>query len=173
MDDLGRVMLRDRSEPMPHLFAIGEVACTGMHGANRLASNSLLEAVVYAHRAAEHLIEYPPEPYEGNHPAWRAEGLDALVEHTPLVHDRQSLLATMSQEVGIVRTHQRLRRAHRRLALLHDEIAMMWKESIPDRDIIELRNLALTGRLVVESAIKQPTNMGLHFNLDLLTDGKP
>lgn len=173
VDDLGRVMLRDRSEPMPHLFAIGEVACTGMHGANRLASNSLLEAVVYAHRAAEHLIEYPPEPYEGNHPAWRAEGLDALVEHTPLVHDRQSLLATMSQEVGIVRTHQRLRRAHRRLALLHDEIAMMWKESIPDRDIIELRNLALTGRLVVESAIKQPTNMGLHFNLDLLTDGKP
>ena len=79
----------------------------------------------------------------------------------------------MSQEVGIVRTQQRLRRAHRRLALLNEEIGMMWKESIPDRDIIELRNLALVGRLVVESALEQSANVGLHFNLDLLTDGKP
>lgn len=173
VDELGRVLLRDRSGPMPHLYAIGEVACTGMHGANRLASNSLLEAVVYAHRAAERLIQDPPAPYQGLHPAWRAEGLDALIEHTPLVHDRQSLLATMSQEVGIVRTQQRLRRAHRRLALLNEEIGMMWKESIPDRDIIELRNLALVGRLVVESALEQSANVGLHFNLDLLTDGKP
>lgn len=173
VDQLGRVLLRNRSGPVPHLYAIGEVACTGMHGANRLASNSLLEAVVYAHRAAEELITHPPKPYQGTHPNWRAEGLDALSEHTPLVHDRQSLLETMSQEVGIVRTQQRLRRAHRRLALLEEEIAMMWKESIPDRDIIELRNLALAGRLVVENALEQQTNRGLHFNLDLMTDDKP
>jgi len=144
-----------------------------MHGANRLASNSLLEAVVYAARVAEHLIAHPPATYRGVHPAWRADGLDMLVEHAPLLHDRQSLLTTMTREVGIVRTHRRLRRAKRRLALLVEEIAMMWRTSLPDRDIIELRNLALVGQLVVESAIQQPQNVGLHHNLDLIKDGRP
>ena len=96
-----------------------------------------------------------------------------LVEHAPLLHDRQSLLTTMTREVGIVRTHRRLRRAKRRLALLGEEIAMMWRTSLPDRDIIELRNLALVGQLVVESAIQQPRNVGLHHNLDLIKDGTP
>jgi len=173
VDDTGRVQLREGEGHVPHLYAIGEVACTGMHGANRLASNSLLEAVVYAARVAEHLIAHPPATYRGVHPAWRADGLDMLVEHAPLLHDRQSLLTTMTREVGIVRTHRRLRRAKRRLALLGEEIAMMWRTSLPDRDIIELRNLALVGQLVVESAIQQPRNVGLHHNLDLIKDGTP
>ena len=173
VDDIGRAQLREEDGHVPHLYAIGEVACTGMHGANRLASNSLLEAVVYAARVAEHLIAHPPATYRGVHPPWRAEGLDLLVEHAPLLHDRRSLLTTMTREVGIVRTHRRLRRAKRRLALLGEEIAMMWRTSLPDRDIIELRNLALVGQLVVESAIYQPRNVGLHHNLDLIMDDMP
>ena len=168
VDRVGRAFQQQNNEPMPHLFAIGEVACTGMHGANRLASNSLLEAVVYAHRVAQHLIDQPPETYTGTHPSWRAEGLHSLREHAPIVHDRTSLVATMSQEVGIVRSNQRLRRAQRRLMLLNEEIDRIWKASLPSRAIIELRNLALIGHLVVCNALEQTANAGLHYNVDLV-----
>ena len=172
VDEIGRAHLRHTDQPMPHLYAIGEVACTGMHGANRLASNSLLEAVVYAERVAQHLIEHPPSPYEGDHPQWRAEGLGAFKEHAPIIHDRTSLVTTMSEEVGIVRSNQRLSRAKRRLELLHSEIDLMWKTSLPTREIVELRNLCLIGHLVVEDALARQANRGLHYNVDLLKDGK-
>ncbi len=173
VDSIGRAYLQGKDEHMPHLFAIGEVACTGMHGANRLASNSLLEAVVYAHRASQHLIDHPPTTYEGTHPAWRADGLHRLREHAPIIHDRTSLVSTMSQEVGIVRSNQRLRRAQRRLALLNQEVDLIWKASLPSRAIVELRNLALIGHLVVTNALEQKENAGLHYNVDLLKDGTP
>ena len=172
VDHIGRAFQQQNDEPMPHLFAIGEVACTGMHGANRLASNSLLEAVVYAHRVAQHLIAHPPEAYNGDHPSWRADGLHILREHAPIVHDRTSLVATMSQEVGIVRSNQRLRRAQRRLILLNEEIDRIWKASLPTRDIVELRNLALIGHLVVSNALDQTSNAGLHYNVDLVKADK-
>ena len=155
---------------MPHLYAIGEVACTGMHGANRLASNSLLEAVVYAQRVAQHLIQHPPPPYDGNHPGWRADGLGALREHAPINHDRTSLVRTMTEEVGIVRSNQRLKRAQRRLNLLHDEVDLMWKTARPTREIVELRNLCLIGQLVVNDALSRTENRGLHYNVDLIRD---
>ena len=173
VDHIGRAFVRDTLQIMPHLYAIGEVACTGMHGANRLASNSLLEAVVYAHRASEHLINNPPPKYQGSHPQWRAEGLESLREHAPIMHDRNSLLTTMDQEVGIVRTNQRLERASRRLELFHDEIDMLWRECLPSRELIELRNLSLIGTLVVEDALLQTSNTGLHFNLDLIKGDRP
>ena len=173
VDGIGRAYLRHTQTPMPHLYAIGEVACTGMHGANRLASNSLLEAVVYAQRVASHLIEHPPPTYEGTHPEWRADGLGALSEHAPIIHDRLSLVRTMSQEVGIVRSNQRLKRAKRRLDLLRNEVDMMWKTSLPTREIVELRNLCLIGQLVVEDAVEQTENQGLHYNVDLIRDDKP
>ncbi|MDA8638748.1 FAD-dependent oxidoreductase [Candidatus Poseidonia alphae] len=173
VDNIGRAFVRDSLEIMPHLYAIGEVACTGMHGANRLASNSLLEAVVYAHRASDHLINNPPPKYQGSHPQWRAEGLASLREHAPIMHDRNSLLTTMDQEVGIVRTNQRLERASRRLELFHDEIDLLWRECLPSRELIELRNLSLIGTLVVEDALLQTSNTGLHFNLDLKKDDRP
>lgn len=173
VDNIGRAYVRDNENIMPHLYAIGEVACTGMHGANRLASNSLLEAVVYAHRASEYLISNPPTTYEGSHPKWRAEGLASLVEHAPVIHDRNSLLTTMDQEVGIVRTNQRLKRAARRLDLFHEEIDRLWQHSLPSRELIELRNLSLIGTLVVDDALRQGRNVGLHFNLDLIQDGRP
>jgi L-aspartate oxidase len=173
VDNIGRAYVRDNENIMPHLYAIGEVACTGMHGANRLASNSLLEAVVYAHRASEYLISNPPTTYEGSHPKWRAEGLASLVEHAPVIHDRNSLLTTMDQEVGIVRTNQRLKRAARRLSLFHEEIDRLWRHSLPSRELIELRNLSLIGTLVVDDALRQGRNVGLHFNLDLIQDDRP
>lgn len=172
VDNIGRAYVRNSQNIMPHLYAIGEVACTGMHGANRLASNSLLEAVVYAHRASEYLIANPPTTYSGSHPQWRAEGLASLIEHAPVMHDRNSLLTTMDQEVGIVRTNQRLKRASRRLNLFHDEIDRLWRHSLPSREIIELRNLSLIGTLVVDDALRQKTNTGLHFNLDLIEDDR-
>jgi len=173
VDDIGRAFLQGTTEPMPHLYAIGEVACTGMHGANRLASNSLLEAVVFAQRVAQHLIEFPPPTYEGSHPAWRADGLGALREHAPINHDRISLIRTMTEEVGIVRSNQRLKRAQRRLNLLQNEVDMMWRTARPTREIVELRNLCLIGQLVVEDALGQTENRGLHYNVDLLKDGTP
>ena len=160
-----------QQQALPHLYAIGEVASTGMHGANRLASNSLLEAVVYAHRVAQHLIEQPPEPYVGSHPGWRADGLHELREHAPIIHDRSSLIQTMSQEVGIVRSNQRLRRAKRRLELLGKGRSSL-EGFLPSREIVELRNLALIGRLVVEDALEQRQNAGLHFNIDLVKHDK-
>lgn len=172
VDEIGQAFLRSNNKPLPHLYAIGEVASTGMHGANRLASNSLLEAVVYAHRVAQHLIQQPPEPYVGSHPGWRADGLHELREHAPIIHDRSSLIQTMSQEVGIVRSNQRLRRAKRRLELLENEVDLLWKASLPSREIVELRNLTLIGRLVVENALEQRKNAGLHFNVDLVKRDK-
>ena len=173
VDDIGRVFQRSKGELIPHLYAIGEVACTGMHGANRLASNSLLEAVVYAHRASQHLIDSPPALYHGSHPTWRADGLQRLKEHAPIVHDRESLVQTMFAEVGIVRSQQRLRRAQRRIALLNQEIDIIWKESLPSREIIELRNLALVGQLVVDDALTKKENAGLHYNIDFIKGDKP
>lgn len=170
VDNIGRAFLRGTNEPMPHLYAIGEVACTGMHGANRLASNSLLEAVVYAHRVAQHLIQHPPPAYEGSHPAWRADGLGSLREHAPINHDRASLVQTMTEEVGIVRSNQRLKRAQRRLNLLHNEVDMMWQTARPTREIVELRNLCLIGQLVVNDALGRTENRGLHYNVNLLKD---
>ena len=170
VDDIGRAFVRGQNAIMPHLYAIGEVASTGMHGANRLASNSLLEAVVYAERVAQHLIQNPPPPYQGTHPLWRADGLENLKEHAPIINDRISLVRTMSEEVGIVRSNQRLKRAKRRLDLLQKEVDMMWKASLPTRDIVELRNLCLIGQLVVENALAQSENRGLHYNVDLIKD---
>lgn len=171
VDDIGRAFVQGQTTIMPHLYAIGEVANTGMHGANRLASNSLLEAVVYAERVAQHLIQNPPPPYDGNHPAWRADGLQSLKEHAPVINDRVSLVRTMSEEVGIVRSNQRLRRAKRRLDLLQNEVEMLWEASLPTREIVELRNLCLIGHLVVDNALEQTENRGLHYNVDLLKDG--
>ena len=170
VDGIGRPHSRDSGAIIPSLYAIGEVACTGMHGANRLASNSLLEAVVYAARAADHIIETNPSPNECSLPDWRADGLTNLVEHAPAINDRASLRTTMSQEVGIVKRFNRLHRARRRLDLLHEEVDMIWKTALPSREIVELRNMTLVGRLVIEDSLQRKENRGLHFNADLVEE---
>ena len=168
VDEYGRPRIFNSSEIIPYLYAIGEVACTGMHGANRLASNSLLEAVVFADNAAKHIIENPPSQISHTLPEWRADGLDILNEHAPIINDLTMLKDTMSSEVGIVRNHKRLNRALRRIKLLEKEIAMIWKSSKPSREIVELRNLIQVANLVVHDAISRTENRGLHFNTDLI-----
>lgn len=170
VDDIGRPYTRESGQIFPRLYAIGEVACTGMHGANRLASNSLLEAVVYAARAADHIISRPTDTHQNELPQWRADGLQKLTEHGPVVHDKNALRRTMTQEVGIVRRFSRLNRSARRLQLLGQEVDKLWRESIPTRSIIELRNLILVGQLVTEDAIARKENCGLHFNMDLVKE---
>jgi L-aspartate oxidase len=167
VDSFGRPILRDQNKIIPSLYAIGEVACTGMHGANRLASNSLLEAVVYADKAAKHIIDNSPMSHNLEAPEWREEGLDFLVEHAPIVNDLMLLRSTMSQEVGVVRRFQRLERASRRLELLGQEVDLMWRNSLASREIVELRNLILVGQLVTLDALQRSENKGLHYNSDL------
>nr|AIF20144.1 Aspartate oxidase (nadB) [uncultured marine group II/III euryarchaeote KM3_88_E02] len=165
------------------LYAIGEAACTGLHGANRLASNSLLEAVVFSNRAGERVIEW----LDGNGaevgeddteakfadgekkltlPDWRAEGLADLEEHAPLVHDRQQLRSTMSDDVGLVKSDWRLSRAERRLTLLDDEVDRIWQRCLPSNELVELRNMVLLGRLVIAASKSRKENVGLHYNID-------
>ena len=167
VDSFGRPILRDGNKIIPSLYAIGEVACTGMHGANRLASNSLLEAVVYADKAANHIIQNISTSNVKDVPQWREEGLEFLVEHAPIVNDLMLLRSTMSQEVGVVRRFQRLERASRRLNLLGEEIDLIWRNSLASRDIVELRNLILVGQLVTSDALARKENRGLHYNSDL------
>lgn len=138
-----------------------------MHGANRLASNSLLEAVVYADKAAKHIIDNSPMSHNLEAPEWREEGLDFLVEHAHIVNDLMLLRSTMSQEVGVVRRFQRLERASRRLELLGQEVDLMWRNSLASREIVELRNLILVGQLVTLDALQRSENKGLHYNSDL------
>ncbi len=168
VDEFGRPHSRETGTTMPSLYAIGEVACTGMHGANRLASNSLLEAVVYAARAANHIIESMPEGSDTKLPDWRADGLKDLTEHVSVSNDRRSLCNTMSREVGIVRRFNRLHRASRRLQLLSQEVDFIWRRALPSRQIVELRNLVLVGQLVTEDAENRTENRGLHYNTDLI-----
>jgi L-aspartate oxidase len=167
VDSIGRPHSRETGNIIPFLYAIGEVACTGMHGGNRLASNSLLEAVVYAARAADHIIDLNPQSIDKELPNWRADGLTNLVEHAPVMNDRSALRATMSQEVGIVKRFDRLHRAQRRLSLLGEEVDLIWEGAAPSREIVELRNMTLVGQLVIEDSLLRKENKGLHFNADL------
>ena len=153
-----------------NLYAIGEVSCTGLHGANRLASNSLLEAVVYSNRAAESIINYIDLDHKNNindTPMWRAEDLDILIEHAPLRTDLEALRVTMSSDVGIVKSHSRLQRAKRRISHISDEVEMIWKTCKPTQDLVELRNLIDVAKLTVKASISRDKNIGLHYNKDL------
>ncbi|DAC38689.1 MAG TPA: L-aspartate oxidase [Candidatus Poseidoniales archaeon] len=166
VDIEGRVLMSN-GKAMPGLYAIGEVACTGMHGANRLASNSLLEAVVFANKASEHFIANSIQNLE-QVPGWRAEGMQTLVEHAPLVRDLETLRKTMTDDVGIVRSFDRLERARRMLNLLSSEVDLIWRKSTPTRELVELRNLVLVATHITEDALARTENRGLHWNKDLI-----
>ena len=138
-----------------------------MHGANRLASNSLLEAVVFANKASEHFISNPINNLE-EVPEWRAEGMLELEEHAPLIRDLETLRKTMTDDVGIVRSFDRLERAKRMLNLLSSEVDLIWRKSIPSRELVELRNLVLVATHITEDALNRTENKGLHWNKDLI-----
>ena len=166
VDINGRVLTGD-GKVITGLYGIGEVACTGMHGANRLASNSLLEAVVFANKAAEHFINNPISSEE-EIPNWRDDGTTELIEHAPLVRDLETLRKTMTHDVGIVRSFSRLNRAKRMLELLTNEVNLIWNNSIPTRELVEIRNLILVATHITNDALSRTENKGLHWNKDLI-----
>ncbi len=164
----GGIKVNEYSQTTIHyLFAVGECSCTGLHGANRLASNSLLEAVVFAHRAFEKSVEiFEENIIPDNIPDWNDEGTRHPEELVLVTEMTRELEAIMSNYVGIVRTDRRLKRAYDRLELIYLEHEELYRESKLSVPICQLRNMINVAYLVIKHAIARKENRGLHYNLD-------
>jgi L-aspartate oxidase len=148
------------------LYAVGEVACTGLHGANRLASNSLLEALVCSHRASQRAIANKPKLVEIKIPPWHSGNALNPDEMVVVSHNWEEIRRLLWDYVGIVRTNKRLQRARNRIANLQGEIQEYYWDFIVTSDLLELRNIATVAELIVECALRRPESRGLHYNLD-------
>ncbi|CAN5391146.1 L-aspartate oxidase [soil metagenome] len=154
---------------IPGLWAIGEVACTGLHGANRLASNSLLEGLVFGHRAALALAEEAKTAKRkplGDVPDWDVGTAAMSEEAVVITQNWDELRRLMWNYFGIVRSDSRLRRAGRRIALLQEEILEYYWKYFVTRDLLELRNIATVAQLIVECAASRRESRGLHWTTD-------
>ena len=157
----------DGRSSINRLYAIGECACTGLHGGNRLASNSLIEAVVYADTAAKHsLVHVDDYAFNTNVPEWNDEGTLTNEEKILITQSVKEVGEIMSNYVGIVRSDLRLKRAWTRLDLLYEETEALFKHVKASRDICELRNMINVGYLITRWAIKRKECRGLHFTTD-------
>jgi len=150
---------------LPGLYAVGETAYTGLHGANRLASNSLLECVVLGRAAAQH-IELQAKPKQTKLPAWDESRVTNADEEVVITQNWDELRRFMWTFVGIVRTSKRLERAQHRLAVLKEEIDEYYANFRITRDLLELRNLVEVASLIVRSAKSRRESRGLHYSLD-------
>jgi L-aspartate oxidase len=148
------------------LYAVGEVSCTGLHGANRLASNSLLEALVCAHRAAAKAAGQDRKPAVRQIPAWHSGNATNPDELVVVSHNWDEIRRAMWDYVGIVRTNKRLQRAQKRIANLQEEIQQYYWDFVVTGDLLELRNIATVAEIIVKSALARPESRGLHYNLD-------
>ena len=150
-----------------NLYACGECASTGLHGANRLASNSLLEALVFSHRCYLDSIQHVNEnEFQKNIPDWNASGTTEPKEMILITQSLKELQLLMSDYVGIVRTNVRLERAMKRLDLLHEEIEALYATTALSPQLCEVRNLITVGYLIVKEAQFRHESRGLHFNTD-------
>ncbi len=161
-DTEGRTSIRN-------LIVSGEASRTGVHGANRLASNSLLEGIVFSDRAFE-CIKRDRSTLLGRtlpeHPVWNKEGTFDMEEWILIQHNIEDVKRVMWDYVGIVRSDKRLLRASKRLDMLAEEIYGYYKKSTISSRIVELRNLATVARLIIQSAIERKNSIGLHYNID-------
>ncbi len=159
-DEWGRSSIKN-------LYACGECASTGLHGANRLASNSLLEAMVFAHRCYEDSIEKMKSvSFNTDIPDWKAEGTSEPREMILITQSLKELQLVMSDYVGIVRNDIRLQRAMRRLDLLWEETEQLYESSTLSPQLLELRNMITVGYLIVKGATFRKESRGLHYNTD-------
>ena len=159
----------DAKTDLDGLFAIGEVSHTGLHGANRLASNSILECIVFADAACNAILTQKrerPNVSQPTLPPWDSFGTDQCAEAVLISHNWDEIRRFMGNYVGIVRSNRRLARARHRIELLQQEINEYYWDCQMTRDLIELRNIAVIASLIIRSAIHRKESRGLHFNSD-------
>ena len=162
----GGVMTDDKGRTdIKNLYVIGESACTGLHGANRLASNSLLECLVFGQTAAEDILSQPTKP-SPQLPYWDESRVTDADEEVLITHTWDELRRFMWNYVGIVRTDKRLSRALHRIDMLRDEVNEFYSNFKISNNLIELRNLLQVAELIVESAISRAESRGLHYSKD-------
>ncbi len=150
-----------------NLYASGEVACTGLHGANRLASNSLLESAVFSHRAAQHAVScFRENGFADAVPDWDAEGTVLNEEMILITQSKKEVQSIMSNYVGIVRSNLRLNRALNRLKIIYNETEDLYNKSVLTEEICELRNLINVAYLIIKMAMNRKQSIGLHYNID-------
>lgn len=150
-----------------NLYASGEVASTGLHGANRLASNSLLESAVFSHRAAVHAVQFIKDlDFIDGAPDWDSEGTILNEEMILITQSKKEVQSIMSNYVGIVRSNLRLKRALDRLEIIYKETEVLYHASIITEAICELRNLINVAYLVIKFAQQRKESIGLHYNID-------
>ncbi len=156
----------DGHTALPGLYACGEAACTGLHGANRLASNSLLEALVCAHAMAEKLRNADRTPPAYAIPTWESGSAVPSDEAIVITHNWNEVRTSMWDYVGIVRTNKRLERAGRRISNLREEIRQYYFDYLVTAGLLELRNIAAVAELIIRSARQRRESRGLHYTLD-------
>ena len=162
------------------LYAVGESASTGVHGGNRLASNSLLEGLVFANRAIKEikkLVKDKAHKYKADSyakiPSWNKDGVENLDEWILIKHERKEAQSIMWDYVGIVRSTARLKIALRRIDLIYENVKDFYHRTILSKRLLELRNQALVSQLIIRSALKRKESRGLHYSTDFPENRDP